>query len=166
MAIVQVLLDLDDDALASVLGAAQRIRVLGRFASTCHRLCFVARSRLVPEFWITDSAGAAMFAKCGHTFTGCRKLFLEANDDDVCSLVPAVLAAAAKLSDLNDLGLTLYPDVTAASPQLEHFDRRVSELLKGLPELQQVDDLYLDAAVFGPSTAACIGALPNLTRLV
>lgn len=145
------------------------------FSSSCHQVCRLARSRVFRQVRVQHASDASALQRLQlglvtrPPFSGCEVLGVKALDMDTCSQMPGVLAAAAtSMANLRTVQLTLVLPAAedAAEPSTqEGRDTMLAGLLSPMFELQQLRRLVLNTDVLGPSTAAALAGLMQLSSL-
>jgi hypothetical protein len=184
LADVPSLLSLCDDELVFVVRAAHAVKTLTALASTCSRLCALARSRVPVKLRLQDAPSARLLLRLASSgrpqFSSCEALEAVAKDAGACCQVPGVLVVAAGLANLRALDLTVSPPPSVAAAAavddddtgLELFDEiscGVAGLLAPMQwrqhGFQQLQQLKLEVPALGACGATFVGGLKQLTSL-
>jgi hypothetical protein len=164
------LLDLHDDDLHNVACAARRNGDLPAVASTCRRLCRVARSRIPATLQVQGTqpyrtlrgltAGSDLF------FSACNSLLAAAEEGPSCYLLQGVLGQAAALGNLTALELSVLmpPDEQRGAGQQEGSSDGEGVLVP-VSHMQQLRQLKITTVTMSNTCATLLAQLTGLTSL-
>jgi hypothetical protein len=160
---------LNEDALTQLLLAAKDAHTLGLLASSSRQLCSFARSRIPVQLEVTDEVLAGFIIR-GHThgrppFSACTLLLIEAPELVQCFLAVGVLAAAQQWTALQQLQLRILRVEGVKQEWCPTLECCAATLLSGVPALQRLQRLELEAPFLGASCAVHIMQLTQLTSL-
>jgi hypothetical protein len=167
-------LDVGDDNLQRIAREVHANGDLPAFATTNQHIRRLARSR-VPVTWTLEDYKSLMgfsqqIAGGGLPFTGCERLRAAAPKGTGCYALQQALRAAAVLSRLTALELSITPSIFGAeditrSRELRNFSSGAEAALAPLSELQQLRQLKLATITLGTDAASHVATLTSLTSL-